>query len=490
MKLLVNDGFRWAYPSTPPDKFGGPSAQQRPPTGLKANEKDIDISCTATLSITAITVARAAQDPASTVPNKPVHRPRPPALLPRICSDWNPGQNILSQVNGSHKELREAFECSHAPTQPRASAKSRLSSHHGYFLTQLRSGVKLQVPVDPSAGPNATVVIDEDDGSIYDVYLLPVDIAKNVNLFQRHQLVMRESRVGLHGTVETRSRLQSSNLMTVVGRFRRIFRNKTVPLRRLPNYATIDTKVHGEVKGIMELVLYGGSVCKINSRDSSFRAPMSCSVPGPFFRPLRGLRVSGNTSSLDTVNWKAILSVSSRNRSQMPFSSSSYHAIFLELQFLYCSWPWPEIGTLLTEVHSKTSLQMEVYRALTQPLYQAYGSLKHEFRRLTDPSTLEFRELKNYLEKLRNRAHYFNWELQEIYKIFIPPGANLTGTMFGNGIYLADVSSKSVGYCRHRWSEGEAVLLLCEADVGACRIWSHSSIYYGHGLVGVSCGLH
>ena len=55
-------------------------------------------------------------------------------------------------------------------------------------------------------------------------------------------------------------------------------------------------------------------------------------------------------------------------------------------------------------------------------------------------------------------------------------GASWTGTMFGNGIYLADVSSKSVGYCKHRLWDGEAVLLLCEADVGKTRIQSQKSM--------------
>ncbi|KAH7007851.1 uncharacterized protein B0I36DRAFT_204745, partial [Microdochium trichocladiopsis] len=43
-------------------------------------------------------------------------------------------------------------------------------------------------------------------------------------------------------------------------------------------------------------------------------------------------------------------------------------------------------------------------------------------------------------------------------------GVLYTGTMFGEGIYLADSSSKSAGYCRTRGStgDGDAVLLLCE----------------------------
>jgi poly [ADP-ribose] polymerase len=38
--------------------------------------------------------------------------------------------------------------------------------------------------------------------------------------------------------------------------------------------------------------------------------------------------------------------------------------------------------------------------------------------------------------------------------------------MFGKGIYLADMSSKSANYCCHHVSNGHALLLLCEAELG------------------------
>lgn len=39
--------------------------------------------------------------------------------------------------------------------------------------------------------------------------------------------------------------------------------------------------------------------------------------------------------------------------------------------------------------------------------------------------------------------------------------------MFGKGIYLADMSSKSANYCNSHSSGGTALLLLCEAELGA-----------------------
>jgi len=59
--------------------------------------------------------------------------------------------------------------------------------------------------------------------------------------------------------------------------------------------------------------------------------------------------------------------------------------------------------------------------------------------------------------------------------------------MFGDGIYLADASSKSAGYCQALgMSDGEAVLLLCEADVGdeGKRVRTYHTLPDGHDIVG------
>lgn len=47
-----------------------------------------------------------------------------------------------------------------------------------------------------------------------------------------------------------------------------------------------------------------------------------------------------------------------------------------------------------------------------------------------------------------------------------PPEAPVSGYMFGKGIYLADMSSKSAGYCCSSMSNNEGLLLLCEAELG------------------------
>ncbi len=49
-----------------------------------------------------------------------------------------------------------------------------------------------------------------------------------------------------------------------------------------------------------------------------------------------------------------------------------------------------------------------------------------------------------------------------------PAGALFSGNAFGDGVYLADVSSKSARYCRVQATDDDtALLLLCEAYLGA-----------------------
>jgi poly [ADP-ribose] polymerase len=47
-----------------------------------------------------------------------------------------------------------------------------------------------------------------------------------------------------------------------------------------------------------------------------------------------------------------------------------------------------------------------------------------------------------------------------------PPEAPVSGYMFGKGVYLADISSKSANYCFASMSANIGLLLLCEAELG------------------------
>ncbi|KAI1288897.1 poly polymerase catalytic domain-containing protein [Xylaria venustula] len=118
----------------------------------------------------------------------------------------------------------------------------------------------------------------------------------------------------------------------------------------------------------------------------------------------------------------------------------------------------------------------------------------------------EFLQLKDYLMETRGSTHNANYQVQQIFRIerdgefdrfdashktprdrrllwhgsrctnfggilsqglrIAPPEAPVSGYMFGKGIYLADMSSKSAGYCCSYISNGHALLLLCEAELG------------------------
>jgi poly [ADP-ribose] polymerase len=58
-----------------------------------------------------------------------------------------------------------------------------------------------------------------------------------------------------------------------------------------------------------------------------------------------------------------------------------------------------------------------------------------------------------------------------------PPEAPVNGYMFGKGVYLADTSSKSAGYCCHYNSGGIGLLLLCDAELGAPMLELEHSNY-------------
>lgn len=394
----------------------------------------------------------------------------------------------------------------------------------------------------------------------------------------------REGHVGLQGACI--QEFESADLKKVASKFRKSFRTETdlkwrqrynslfssnynfafveLDYRRaaattpkdLPNYAMTDVKVNEELKDLMELILYGGLMCKGNVGEdpemsgswSAFSAPYGQLSPWTIYSAFKTLEcIWKHLESGRPIHWKAILRASSRYRSQIPFCGgkhnrlpviSSYHTIFLELKFLHSLWPQQEIENMLTEIHRLASLQLNTYNALAHPLYQAYSSLRHGFRRLTDTSTLEFRELKSYLETSCHRTHHLSLELQDIYRVFIKSnlpnpyadwlnskeaifdfcgeerlllwhgtplnsllgildlglqvrrqGANLNGAMFGNGIYLTDVSSKSANYCDRHLCHGEAVLLLCEADVGKSRFQAMRSMHNGHVTIENSVGL-
>lgn len=146
---------------------------------------------------------------------------------------------------------------------------------------------------------------------------------------------------------------------------------------------------------------------------------------------------------------------------------------------------------------------------------QRIHPLDRQFRNLNlgeitplDPHGVEFEELSSYLWNTRGVTHSANYHIENIFRIerigeadrfaqsefskinsdrrllwhgsratnfggilsqglrIAPPEAPVSGYMFGKGIYLADMSSKSANYCNAYISGGQALLLLCEAELG------------------------
>ncbi|KAK6064941.1 hypothetical protein SCUP515_11503 [Seiridium cupressi] len=138
---------------------------------------------------------------------------------------------------------------------------------------------------------------------------------------------------------------------------------------------------------------------------------------------------------------------------------------------------------------------------------QFQGLGMEEMTPLKHTST-EFQELKSYLMDTRGSTHNANYQIDQIFRIersgekgrfdnsafagpprdrrllwhgsrctnfggilsqglrIAPPEAPVSGYMFGKGIYLADMSSKSANYCCAYQTNGHALLLLCEAELG------------------------
>jgi poly [ADP-ribose] polymerase 2/3/4 len=142
------------------------------------------------------------------------------------------------------------------------------------------------------------------------------------------------------------------------------------------------------------------------------------------------------------------------------------------------------------------------------PLDRQFRGLGMEEMTVLDPKSSEFQHLSDYLINTKGATHYMDYEVESIFRIerngeldrfqkskfsnvksdrrllwhgsratnfggilsqglrIAPPEAPVSGYMFGKGIYLADMSSKSANYCCSYNSGGHALLLLCEAELG------------------------
>ncbi len=156
------------------------------------------------------------------------------------------------------------------------------------------------------------------------------------------------------------------------------------------------------------------------------------------------------------------------------------------------------------------------------PLDKQYQGLGMKEMTPLDPQSVEFAQLHEYLMATRGATHVANYQIEAIFRIerngehdrfdqsifagpprdrrllwhgsrstnfggilsqglrIAPPEAPVSGYMFGKGVYLADMSSKSANYCCAYLSNQTALLLLCEAELGnPIQTLTHSSYTAG-----------
>jgi poly [ADP-ribose] polymerase 2/3/4 len=160
----------WVVPPPYPGASGTlapPTPPETPPRATEAVSQDIE---------------------AATRPSPVLGRTVPVPRLTRISSDCDLENDPLLKLGAEDKDIRQEFEQSFLDRPGPSSRLARHLSHHGYFRRQMLSQADVLVPPDPDARLGEVVVVDRASASIYDAYLLRVDIAKNVNTFYRQQV--------------------------------------------------------------------------------------------------------------------------------------------------------------------------------------------------------------------------------------------------------------------------------------------------------------
>lgn len=205
---------------------------------------------------------------------------------------------------------------------------------------------------------------------------------------------------------------------------------------------------------------------------------------------------AGNTMSVEELSNRYYSLIPHSFGRQRPPIINDQGTIKQEIELLETLADMKDASNILkAEIDERNSLH---------PLDRQYRGLGMEEVTALDPKSTEFKHLKEYLVNTRGETHQVNYSIENIFRIerrgeksrFIsdkiadrrllwhgsratnyggilsqglriaPPEAPATGYMFDKGIYLADMSSKSINYCFSYISEGTALLLLCEAELG------------------------
>ncbi|KAI5820171.1 poly polymerase catalytic domain-containing protein [Pyronema omphalodes] len=177
-------------------------------------------------------------------------------------------------------------------------------------------------------------------------------------------------------------------------------------------------------------------------------------------------------------------------------------------------------------------VDMKITSEILATAYKEAGSvhpLDYQFNKLgldeatpLDKTSTEFQHLEAYVKKTHGKTHYMKLHVEEIFRVrrnveeerfsaggfdkfmtsdnrkllwhgsrttnfggilsqglrIAPPEAPVNGYMFDKGIYLADIVSKSAGYCSASSSNNTGLLLLCEAQLGSPMYELQHSDYY------------
>ncbi|KAJ2895246.1 hypothetical protein MKZ38_006746 [Zalerion maritima] len=184
---------------------------------------------------------------------------------------------------------------------------------------------------------------------------------------------------------------------------------------------------------------------------------------------------------------------------QRPPIISTQHLLKKEIDLLESLSDMKDAQNILKAEKTKEEMNL---------LDRQFAGLGLEEMTTLDRKSTEFSELSAYLTGTKGETHHVNYEVQQIFRIerqgetsrfenseymkmpsdrrllwhgsrvtnfggilsqglrIAPPEAPVSGYMFGKGIYLADMSSKSAGYCCSYISGGTGLLMLCEAELG------------------------
>ncbi|KAJ9652795.1 hypothetical protein H2198_007977 [Neophaeococcomyces mojaviensis] len=214
---------------------------------------------------------------------------------------------------------------------------------------------------------------------------------------------------------------------------------------------------------------------------------------------------SGNSSQInDLSNHYLSLIPHVVSRSSRPPVLSSMDMIKKEIELLEALTDMQLANDLMKNAKKGKEKAEEV--SLLDRQYEGLGMRAMD---PVDPKSMEFKELQDYLTKSVGHTHGISYRVQDIFRIerngeydrfegsqyskvknknrrllwhgsratnfggilsqglrIAPPEAPVSGYMFGKGVYLADMSSKSANYCCSYQSGNTGLLLLCEAELG------------------------